>query len=204
MTSSCRTMGARKEGLPSGRPSPPSPSERRVSSQGWKRLGRECPVPLCSEAPGLHPGAPRHVGDRDGGAGEGAAPVKEVTTRGAPQQRTSRQGRPEAGGGARARRAWGLQHGLTSQYTWSLCHWEFAGAPGRAAAGRVLAVAAENVWGPRLPPWGRSAPRVTGHRGAGREARGQWAAQARRTCICQAPVACRALCKALGKHCPPE
>lgn len=98
MTSSCRTMGARKEGLPSGRPSPPSPSERRVSSQGWKRLGRECPVPLCSEAPGLHPGAPRHVGDRDGGAGEGAAPVKEVTTQGCTPAENE-QARKARGGG---------------------------------------------------------------------------------------------------------
>lgn len=45
-----------------------------MSSQGWKRLGRECLVPPCLGAPGLHPHAPRHLGDRDGGAGEGAAP----------------------------------------------------------------------------------------------------------------------------------
>lgn len=58
-------------------------------------------------------------------------------------------------------------------------------------------VVAEDAWSPRLPP---RAGRHPGPQGTER----LWAAQASRTCICRAPAACRAPCKALDQHCLPE
>lgn len=154
-------MGAGK-GLPSGCQSPPS--ERTVSSQGWKRLGRECLVPPCLGAPGLHPHAPRHLGDRDGGAGEGAAPggrrpplrVHPSRERAGTEGQRRGMVRGPAGLGAAAARPHLPVHLV--RVTLGACRGPRKGgrrrSPGGGGRGRVEPPAAPTGWSP---------PRATGH-----------------------------------------